>query len=115
MSESNWTQLITMLGAVMVPSCASCWFGWLAYKRGIQAAEAAMDAAEQSRFNSEAIHADLAKTSEVHQIVQVLKVEVNDRLTQLLASNRAVALLEGMEAQRSRDEMSTFQSPNAKP
>ncbi len=115
-SEANWTQFIAVFGAVVVPSCVSCWFGWLAYQRGVIASDAARDAVEQSRLNGEAIHADLAKTDEVHQIVQILKVEVNDRLTQLLEVNRAQALLEGqaIELQRSRDEISVFQ-PKTKP
>ncbi len=36
-----------------------------------------------------------AAVQDIHDIVKVLKVEVNDRLTQLLTVNRTAALLEG--------------------
>ncbi len=58
-----------------------------------------------------------AAVQDIHEIVKVLKVEVNDRLTQLLSASRSAALLEGEATgtRQTRDAIASQQGHNDDP
>ncbi len=74
---------------------------------------AASLAAEALRYTQE----KNAAVKDIHEIVKVLKVEVNDRLTQLLTVNRTAALLEGEAAgtKQTRDAIAAQKGENDDP